>query len=38
MTDSSRSPSRAIPNVRGIGVAVSVRTSTSARKALKVSF
>ena len=38
MIEKSRKPSSAIPNVRGIGVAVRVNTSTSARKAFKASF
>ena len=36
--ENSRSPSIAIPNVLGMGVAVKVRISTSARKALSASF
>ena len=36
--ENSRKPSIAIPSVLGIGVAVSVRISTSARKAFRASF
>ena len=38
ITEKSRMPSSDMPSVRGIGVAVSVRTSTSARSALSASF
>ena len=38
ITEKSRIPSKDMLRVRGIGVAVSVRISTSARKAFKVSF
>jgi hypothetical protein len=38
MIDSSRVPESAMLSVRGIGVAVSVRISTSARSALIFSF
>ncbi|MNQ97053.1 hypothetical protein D3C85_1126810 [compost metagenome] len=38
MTEKSRMPSSDMPSVRGMGVAVSVSTSTSARRALSASF
>ena len=38
ITEKSRIPSSDIPSVRGIGVAVSVKTSTSARSDLSTSF
>ena len=38
MIENSRKPSIAIPKVRGIGVAVNVKMSTSARNALRASF
>ena len=38
MIENSLRPSIAIPSVRGIGVAVKVKISTSARSALRASF